>query len=150
MQTNLEDLFFCDNSQQSFCLNNNYNNSTNNSSYRDVQNYYMQQFNQSYTQNNCMSIVSSSTERLLNNNRNYSINDQQNYQNYNNNCNSYDYWNLYSCEDNKESDTNLLDTQKLKDNCANITEDIKKGMLFIFFFKQIYSFEIIDIRKLSF
>lgn len=86
MQTNLDDFFLCDNSEQTFSVNSSHDNNVNNS-YRDIQNYYMDQFNQSYM------CVTSSTETMINDRSGFLYNQNCEDQNH---CSSYEYWNLYN------------------------------------------------------
>ncbi|XP_046806304.1 homeobox protein Hox-D8 [Lucilia cuprina] len=132
MQTNLEDLFFCDNSEHSsYPFNSNHNiTSINDISYRNtIQSYYMEQFNQSYSTNINSMCVSSSTERLVidDNRNNYNNSYNESFQNYNNNnCSNYDYnWNLYhQCEENIEEEKAFLEN-KIKD-CRQSVKMVKE------------------------
>ncbi|KAM7359449.1 buttonless [Cochliomyia hominivorax] len=70
--------------------------------------------------------VSSSSERLIANNRNtnYSL-INQNYSNYNNCSTAYeDYWNIYASESAESEKINL--DNKLNENCIKLPLEIKK------------------------
>ncbi|XP_013101776.1 homeobox protein MOX-2 [Stomoxys calcitrans] len=70
MQTNLEDFFYCENSTESFSNSyqlphqhvNTSNTHYDDNAYREMQHYYMDQFNQSYVNNTC---VTSSSDTVI-------------------------------------------------------------------------------------
>lgn len=103
MQSNLEDFFFCENSTGSYSahsyhvpqyvssdrnLSNPINHSDHNT-YREMQNFYMDQFNQSYAGNMC--VTSTSDSMICERNTYYAYN--QNYTDLNNCSPHQEFWN---------------------------------------------------------
>lgn len=142
MQTNFENFFFSNNnSEQIFAdiaTNSNSYNLNEHNSYRDIRNFYMDQFNQDYNNyndnsNNNSICVSSSTERLVPNEFTSCIQNCEEYSSNNNNNNNKDYstleyWNLYPVPSNTIDKSTMLKAENLNDNNSKRLQDPLNGI----------------------